>query len=239
MLSEIEEMLELNPNSLPRKRLEQIRGFLIYVTRTYPCMVPYLIGLHMTIDSWRPNRKEDGWRYTAAKMRLQSEGEEEMDDENLCDHTDAPATVKAVPWLAWDRRALAELMSDEKPLLRRIRVKRAMKAYYGFGNASGYGFGATIQIGENLWYEYGQWASKIAEESSSNWRELANLVNFIERTVDTHDVDGSELFIFTDNQTAESAFWKGHSSSPKLFDLVLRLRKLKNNTVNKTTCDTR
>jgi hypothetical protein len=32
--------------------------------------------------------------------------------------------------------------------------------------------------------------------------------------------------MFTDNQTAESAFWKGHSSSPKLFDLVLRLRKL-------------
>jgi hypothetical protein len=51
MLSEIEEMLEQNPNSLPRKRLEQIRGFLIYVTRTYPYMVPYLIRLHMTIDS--------------------------------------------------------------------------------------------------------------------------------------------------------------------------------------------
>jgi hypothetical protein len=189
-------------------------------------MVPYLIGLHMTIDSWRQNRKEDGWRYTAAEMRFRTEAEEEMDDENHYDHTNAPATVKAVPRLAWDRRALAELMSDEIPLLSRIRVKRAMKAYYGFGDASGYGFGATIQIGENLWYEYSQWASEIAEESSSNWRELANLVNFIERTVDTHDLDGSEVFIFTNNQTAESAFWKGHSSSPKLSDLVLRLRKL-------------
>jgi hypothetical protein len=38
MLSEIEEMLELNSDSLPQKRLEQIRGFFICVTRTYPCM---------------------------------------------------------------------------------------------------------------------------------------------------------------------------------------------------------
>jgi hypothetical protein len=52
------------------------------------------------------------------------------------------------------------------------------------------------------------------------------LVNFIERAVLAHDLDATELFLFTDNQTAESAFWKGHSSSPKLFDLVLRLRKL-------------
>jgi hypothetical protein len=190
-------------------------------------MVPYLIGLHMTIDSWRPNCKEDGWRYTAAEMRLRSEAEDVLDDKNLYDHMDAPTMVKAVPRLAWDRRVLAELMSNDKPLLRRIRVKRAMKAYYaGFGDALGYGFGATIQIGKDLWYEYGQWASEIAEESSSNWRELANLVNFIERSVEAHDLNGSKLFIFTDNQTAESAFWKGHSSSPKLFDLVLRLRKL-------------
>jgi hypothetical protein len=72
-------------------------------------MVPYLIGLHMTINSWRPNRKEDGWRYTAAEMRLRSEAEDELDNANLYDHPDTPATVKAVPRLAWDRRALAEL----------------------------------------------------------------------------------------------------------------------------------
>jgi hypothetical protein len=149
-----------------------------------------------------------------------------LEEEDLYDHTDAPETVKAVPRFAWDRRALAEVLSDEKPLLQRVQVNRAMEAYYGFGDASGYGFGATIQIAEDLWFEYGQWASEIAEESSSNWKELANLVNFIERSVKAHELDGSELFIFTDNQTAKSAFWKGHSSSPKLFDLVLWLQKL-------------
>jgi hypothetical protein len=226
MLEAIRVMLETDPASLPRKRLEQIHGFLIYVTRMYRCMVPYLIGLHMTIDSWRPNRKEDGWRYTAAELRLRAEMEDKLENEHYYNHSDAPATVKAVPRFEFDRRALAELMSAEEPLPRRVRVRRSMKAYYGFGDASGYGFGATIQIGEDLWFEYGQWASEIAKEISSNWREFANLVNFIKRAVLAHDLDRTELFMFTDNQTAESAFWKGHSSSPKLFDLILRLRKL-------------
>ena len=34
------------------------------------------------------------------------------------------------------------------------------------------------------------------------------------------------MFLFTDNTVAESAFYRGTSASPKLFDLVLRLRKL-------------
>jgi hypothetical protein len=50
LLVELQELLEADPNAMPHKRLEQIRGFLIYVTRTYSCMVPYFIGLHMTID---------------------------------------------------------------------------------------------------------------------------------------------------------------------------------------------
>jgi hypothetical protein len=106
------------------------------------------------------------------------------------------------------------------------QVQEKLKAYYGFGDASGYAFGGSIQVGDNLWHEYGQWSTQVAEENSSNWRELANLVNFIERSIKTHGLAGAELFMFTYNQTTESAFWKGHSSSPKLFDLVLRLRKL-------------
>jgi hypothetical protein len=35
-----------------------------------------------------------------------------------------------------------------------------------------------------------------------------------------------EVFMFTDNYVMESAYFRGTSSSPILFDLVLRLRKL-------------
>jgi hypothetical protein len=74
--------------------------------------------------------------------------------------------------------------------------------------------------------EYGQWSEEVVEGRSSNWREFTNLVEFLERSVKGHELDGSEIFIFTDNTTSEAAFWKGTSSFPLLFNLVLRLRKL-------------
>ena len=40
------------------------------------------------------------------------------------------------------------------------------------------------------------------------------------------DLKGREVFIFTDNSTAERAFHKGSSSSFKLFQLILRLKEL-------------
>jgi hypothetical protein len=48
----------------------------------------------------------------------------------------------------------------------------------------------------------------------------------LEGAVVRHKLAGSEIFIFTDNNTSENAFWKGTSSSPLLFELVLlRLRQ--------------
>jgi hypothetical protein len=63
-------------------------------------------------------------------------------------------------------------------------------------------------------------------EESSNFREFKNLVESIENFVKSGELEGHELFMFTDNSTAESAFFKGTSSSKKLFELVLRLRKI-------------
>ena len=34
------------------KELERDRGFLIYLSRTYKSMCPYLKGIHQTLDSW-------------------------------------------------------------------------------------------------------------------------------------------------------------------------------------------
>jgi hypothetical protein len=138
---------------------------------------------------------------------------------------DAHELVLAMPRLKSDMLALLSLMSAEKPVLRRTRCWKSSKAYYGFGDASGLSFGATIQIGDSIWYEYGHW-KKEEVERSSNWKEFTNLVNFLEGAIEKHKLAGSEVFILTDNNTSKAAFWKGSSSSPLLFDLVLRLRKL-------------
>ena len=42
------------------KKLESIRGFLLYLARTYTHMKPYMKGLHLTIDGWREDRDGEG-----------------------------------------------------------------------------------------------------------------------------------------------------------------------------------
>jgi hypothetical protein len=50
------------------QRLLVIRGFLIYVDRTYPWLSPYIKGLHLTIDSWRPGREESGFKMRGKEL---------------------------------------------------------------------------------------------------------------------------------------------------------------------------
>jgi hypothetical protein len=88
-------MLEADPDSLSRKRLEQIRGFLMYVTRTYVRMAPYMIGFHTTIDLWRPGRDREGWRSTDEVFwRAEEDGGEWIGPPEA---GDTPTVVRAVP----------------------------------------------------------------------------------------------------------------------------------------------
>ena len=65
-----------------------------------------------------------------------------------------------------------------------------------------------------------------ADESSSNYRELRNLVESLEQSGSLGELEGKEIFVFTDNSTAEAVIHKGSSSSPLLYELVVRLHKL-------------
>jgi hypothetical protein len=51
LLQEVLDLVETDPENLPWIRLEQEQGFLVHLTWTHF----YLIGLHMTIDSWQTN----------------------------------------------------------------------------------------------------------------------------------------------------------------------------------------
>jgi hypothetical protein len=51
-----------------RKLSSVTEGFL-YVTRTFPVMVPYLKGFHLTMDGWRKNRDSDGWKFCNREIR--------------------------------------------------------------------------------------------------------------------------------------------------------------------------
>jgi hypothetical protein len=67
LIAELGDMIPKGP--LPLQRLLEKRGFLMYVVRTYPWLNPYIKGLHLTVDSWRPGRADDGFKWTAKERR--------------------------------------------------------------------------------------------------------------------------------------------------------------------------
>ncbi|MFN9982847.1 MAG: hypothetical protein ACK53Y_23155, partial [bacterium] len=74
-------------------------------------------------------------------------------------------------------------------------------------------------------YRHGLWG-RDQEDSSSNFKELLNLTCALEEGLEEGFLKNAEVWIFTDNFTAESVFYKGNSTNPRLFDLAPRLRKL-------------
>ena len=67
LIAELGDMIPKGP--LPLQRLLEIRGFLMYVVWTYTWLNWYIKGLHLTVDSWRPGRAEDGFKWTAKERR--------------------------------------------------------------------------------------------------------------------------------------------------------------------------
>jgi hypothetical protein len=188
-------------------------------------MVPYLKGFHLIIDGWRKGRNSEGWKY------LNQEAREELEKgtyEDPATPPEAPKNVKVKPRLQkCDVPALTKLFVSEELPKRLIQPRCVAQVYYGFGDASqdGFGFNMQEQKGDTIHYRFGQRCDSESEKSS-NYRELNNLVEHLEELVADGTLEGCKVFIFTDNTTAEAAFYKGNSSSEHLYNLVLRLRAL-------------
>ncbi len=235
------------------KQLLSDRGFLTYVSQSYPAMVPYLKGIHLTIDSWRDGRDENGWKVldvlvsTVPSRRSKSGKEEDINEELkeikdvVDDFVDSmggtsnqggvegpPLEVSPVTRLLFDLQALIQLFGGDEPIVRYVRALYADLVKFGFGDASGAGYGSALaRLKGRPNIRHGKWALFYStENTSSNFRELRNTVDAIEVDHKKGLLDGFELFFFTDNEVAERAYYKGTSSSQKLFDLVLRLRRI-------------
>lgn len=205
---------------LNHKILEQQRGFFIHLQCTYPCITPFLKGMHLTLDSWRPHRDSEGWK------QPDSEDTEDFDDSLFpSDPSSAPVFVTA-PQLYEDLDCLDRLFQPKHPPIRFIRSNKIVLVSYGFGDASGDGFGRTFLLGDGTTqFCHGTWGSD-SESMSSNYRELLKLVMALEHGCDSGFLLQSEVFIFTDNSSAEGCFYKGNSPSRTLCSLILHLRVL-------------
>ena len=210
-----------NNTALDHKTLRSDRGFLVYVTQAYPAMVPYLKGIHLSLETWRGGRDEEGWKVREPVSKDEEPSTTEDDDITLIHEKtpelpalDAPASgvTQAAPRLKADLEALLFLSSAEKPRYRVVRGRVVMTAYYGFGDASSGGVGATIQRPDGIHGRFGLWGRDV-DDASSNFRELFNLVETVEEEAGAGHLRHTELWLFTESTTAESCFVKGSSTS--------------------------
>jgi hypothetical protein len=152
------------------------------------------------------------------------DGDEEVPDDS--GPASCPAYLKPVPRLQSDLHALLTLFSGKSPIMVPIRPVRIESLVYGFGDASGKGFGSSAErVNEpsaGIRIRRGFWCTEISE-CTSNYREFHNLLDTIQDMVHTSSLEGAEIYLFTDNSTAEAVYYKGSSDSPKLFDLMLTL----------------
>ena len=99
-----------------------------------------------------------------------------------------------------------------------------MLAFYIPGDASGAGFGSALIRDDGLPYEAGTWSGDWCSKSS-NFREADDLVRRLEALVLAGMIIGHKIVMFTDNLVFELGYYKGHSLSQKLSDIIFRLHK--------------
>jgi hypothetical protein len=160
------------------------------------------------------------WRSCLANSRRNGEAWSAMEEAR-----DRPTLVKAAPMFFSHLHAMQRLFGSPKPTLRLIRGTSIYEVCYMFGDASGAGFGSSWTRGATLVYRFGVWGME-GTDTSSNYRELRNLVDTLEMMGRDGDLAGKEVFVFTDNMVSEAVSAKGSSKSKLLFDLVIKLYSL-------------
>lgn len=113
-------------------------------------------------------------------------------------------------------------MSGEEPSLVRVRSLEE-QSFYLMGDAKGKGFGSAFWDGERIDWESGHYCLDFQGESSNFW-ESENLTRRLKKMEREGLLADKEIFIFTDNSTFEGTFYKGHSTSEKICDVILRIR---------------
>jgi hypothetical protein len=172
-------------------------------------------GIHLTAEAWRSNRDEEGWRVEESLLdtRLLTLDEETgvyvlESDYRQEPGQKPPINLNTVPRLLLDVRAIRAILRGPTPIMRILRPRSSVKVFYGFGDASGEGYGKAMRNAEcqgkiDFDSEYGFWCSEISEESS-NFREFRNFLLWICRGVREGWLRGAQLFLFTDNWVTES-----------------------------------
>ena len=227
-------IFRLERKQINYKELERDVGFLVHLSMTYSNMKPFLKGFYSTMNEWRHDRDESGWKlsHKAYRQFLQlgrkvNRYDDDVEVTGEKDKEGTPDSISVVPLMRDHIKVLSTMLAQDQQVLLLKRGSSRFEAMYIFGDASGLGFGSSSWVtGERVNYRYGIWGLSMGEESSSNYRELRNLVESLEMSGASGELNGKEVFLFTDNSTAEAVAAKGSLTSPLLYELVVRLFQL-------------
>jgi hypothetical protein len=220
LIKELTSFLESCPDAyFDYKRLEQIRGFLCHLSMTFEVITPFLKGFHLSLCSHLPSRNNDGWKlpdggFVSSVNEKRERGLMTKDEARAAlnppnyDKIPIPKQIKPVPCFRDDVFALAELLSSDKPPLVTVRSSMVYEIFYGFGDASGKGFGSTMLSKRGIKYRIGLWGTD-NEDESSNWKEFENQVEALEEEASEGNLTNASVSFFTDNSTLESCLYKG------------------------------
>ena len=105
--------------------------FIVYVAQTYPALMPCMKGIYLTLNSWRPQQDEEGWKNPNKRKR---ETKEDPLPSASVGILEPPEWTKEVPRLRSDIGELMELTSSVSPP--RIPIRPTNKeAIYVVGDA--------------------------------------------------------------------------------------------------------
>jgi len=150
-----------------------------------------------------------------------------------CCDDEPPVEVKPVARFIDDLAYLTQLTQADMPPRQLYRAKHAA-ALLVIGDASGKAKGAVVVSQYGLDYKSGVWTQHWRGKSS-NVRETENLTDRLERLagdlainvaerLETLNESGAlsdhEVFVLTENSAFEGSYYKGHSTSKELSDIV-------------------
>jgi len=173
---------------------------------------------------------EPEWLEEDTHLILKHHGELDTGDEELVSlglPARPPPRIAAVPRLGDDLSALEMFFQPKSPIMVPETMSEVFHVFYGFGDASGEGYGSAVlpkespraRLRKGFWC---QWVS----ERASNFREFKNLLETVKDMKSCLMLEAAEIWLFTDNQVSERVYYKGNSHNRELFDLMLELRML-------------
>mmetsp|Transcript_3333 Transcript_3333/g.5080 ORF Transcript_3333/g.5080 Transcript_3333/m.5080 type:complete len:225 (-) Transcript_3333:575-1249(-) len=185
-------------------------------------------GWHLTHDSWRLNRKQDGWKMSEKEWLayLESVTDEELKTAARdLGSAKPPQRVKAPPRMYDDLKAMKNFFSGEEPTEVPVWSTRIVQVIFGFNDASGEGFGDVFLNEEGLSIHVKVWNYKTSHESS-NFIEFRNPLEALKKEAELGHFNDAFVFFATDNQTVEADLYNGTSSSESLLEMIIELRAL-------------